>query len=122
MKVGIHLSLAPFQPLITWKGLTQELRHRHKAPNVHTTVVHPNWVKTPLVADYVDHLERNQGKLLTADGVGGAIVKQILACRGNQLILPPALKPASAIRGFPHWMQERTRDGVSSVGTGEQPK
>lgn len=104
------------------EGLTQELRHRHKAPNVHTTVVHPNWVKTPLVADYVDHLERNQGKLLTADGVGGAIVKQILACRGNQLILPPALKPASAIRGFPHWMQERTRDGVSSVGTGEQPK
>ncbi|EKG10576.1 Short-chain dehydrogenase/reductase SDR [Macrophomina phaseolina MS6] len=101
------------------EGLTQELRHRHNSPNVHTTVVHPNWVKTPLVADFVDHLERNQGKLLTAEDVGAAVADQVFACRGNQLFLPKPLKTASGIRAFPNWIQERARDGVSRVGIGE---
>ncbi|EOD45423.1 Short-chain dehydrogenase/reductase SDR [Neofusicoccum parvum] len=104
------------------EGLTQELRHRHNAPNVHTTVVHPNWTKTPLVADHADHLERNQGQLLTADFVGGSILKQIFGCRGDQLILPRTFKNLAGIRGWPHWLQERVRDGVGKIGTGDELK
>ncbi|KAF2087215.1 NAD(P)-binding protein [Saccharata proteae CBS 121410] len=97
------------------EGLTQELRHRHSAPDVHTTVVHPNWVKTPLVASALETLEKHQGPLLTADFVADEILKQIFACRGGQLILPTSMTGVSGIRGWPNWIQERLRDSIGGL-------
>ncbi|OJD38003.1 short-chain dehydrogenase reductase 2 [Diplodia corticola] len=101
------------------EGLTLELRHRHEAPDVHTTVVHPGWTRTALVADYAKDLERHQGPLMTPEYVGNAILDQIFACRGNQLILPKTFKFVSSIRGLPNWMQERARDDIGKVGMGK---
>ncbi|KAK8182089.1 hypothetical protein IWZ00DRAFT_519081 [Phyllosticta capitalensis] len=100
------------------EALTQELRHRHAAPHVHTTVVHPNWTRTPLVADHAAHIEKHQGPLLTPDVVAAGMVKQVLSCRGGQLFYPEFLSSVSGIRGFPHWLQERIRDGIGKLGTG----
>ncbi|OMP84276.1 Estradiol 17-beta-dehydrogenase 11 [Diplodia seriata] len=100
------------------EGLTLELRHRHKAPNVHTTVVHPGWTRTALVADHAKDIERHQGPLMTPEYVGNAIVDQIFACRGNQVILPKTFGFLSGIRGLPNWIQEKVRDDVGKAGMG----
>lgn len=72
--------------------------------------------------EYAEHLERKKGKLLTPEYVGGAILDQIFACRGNQLILPPSFKHIAGMRGWPHWLQERARDGVGKIGTKDELK
>jgi len=95
--------------------LNQEIKHRHKTPGILTTIVHPNWVSTPLVAEYEDRIRKSQGPLLKADDVGGAIVNQIVKCRGGQLIIPRAASRVSGIRGWPNWAQELLRDGIGRV-------
>jgi all-trans-retinol dehydrogenase (NAD+) len=32
------------------EGLTQELKHRHKCPQIQTSIVHPNWTKTAITS------------------------------------------------------------------------
>ena len=55
------------------------------------------------------------GKLLEADYVGDAILKQIFSARGAQLILPPTATWVSMIRAFPNWIQEGLRDGMGKL-------
>ncbi|KAH7120516.1 hypothetical protein EDB81DRAFT_914163 [Dactylonectria macrodidyma] len=94
------------------EGLTQELRHIHKAFAVRTSVVHPTWVRTPMIADLV-----KQGKLndttVTAEEVAEKVVSQILSGYGSQIIVPSGLGWTSMIRGLPGWIQEVLRDKVS---------
>ncbi|KAB2575682.1 Dehydrogenase RED2 [Lasiodiplodia theobromae] len=104
------------------EGLTQELRHRHGAPNVHTTVVHPSWTSTALIAHHAKELERHYGPLLTPASVGNSILEQIFACRGNQLILPKPHSFLSGFRGLPNWMQEKFRDNASKARMGDGTK
>lgn len=103
----------------SFTGLTQELRHRHGAPNVHTTVVHPSWTSTALIAHHAEELERHYGPLLTPASVGNSILEQIFACRGNQLILPKPHSFLSGFRGLPNWMQEKFRDNASKARMGD---
>jgi len=96
--------------------LNLEIKQKHKSPDVITTVVHPNWTRTPLTEQHRAHLEKNQGPLLTADEVAEAIVQQIWSCRGGQLILPKWVRPVSTIRSWPNWMQEALRDLMGREG------
>ncbi|KAK5636176.1 hypothetical protein RRF57_011888 [Xylaria bambusicola] len=99
------------------EALTSELKHCYGAPNVMTTVVHPNFVRTPLIENWADHLENSGVRMLTGEQVAEPIVRQILSRRAAQIIIPRSTIMISAIRGWPTWLQELIRDtlGRSSL-------
>lgn len=99
------------------ESLASEIKHFYKALNVLTTVVHPNFVRTPLVEDFMDRLEGSGVRLLTSDQIANEVVGQIQSKRGGQLIIPRSAAGISAIRGWPTWLQEVIRDAVGK-GTG----
>jgi hypothetical protein len=87
-----------------------EIKHIYKTPGVLNTVVHPSWVRTPLVGGYENHLEKTQGKLMKPEHIAAQIITQILSCRGGQLVMPKRLAIAARIRGESNWIQEIIRD------------
>lgn len=87
-----------------------ELKHIYKKPGVLATVVHPSWVRTPLVGGYESHLEKTQGKLMKPEHIAAKIVDQIISCRGGQLFMPSQLSIAATLRGQSNWIQELIRD------------
>ena len=95
------------------ESLAAEIKHQYKAPSVLTTVVHPNFVRTPLVADFSGRLENAGVRMMTADVVAKAVVKQITSKRGGQLIIPDSVTGVSGIRGWPTWLQEVIRDSIA---------
>lgn len=97
------------------QALTSELKHLYKSPNVLTTVVHPNFVKTPLVEDFMDRLEGNGVRLLTADQIAIEVVAQIKSRRGGQLIVPSSVSGVAGIGGWPAWIQELLRDTIGKT-------
>ncbi|KAG5659842.1 hypothetical protein HG530_010853 [Fusarium avenaceum] len=97
------------------ESLASEIKHFYKAPNVLTTVVHPNFVKTPLVEGFMDRLERGGVRLLTPDDIAREVVAQIKSRRGGQLIVPRSAAAISGIRGWPTWIQELIRDTIGKV-------
>lgn len=97
------------------KGLAQELKHRYSAADVHTTIVHPTWVRTPMLGPNAAIIEKSYGGLIEAEYVADSVVDQILLCRGAQLVLPSTLKLLSCIRAFPYWMQEILRDEPGQI-------
>ena len=68
-----------------------------------------------MVEKYADQLTSRQGPLLTPEGIGNAVLRQIFNCQGGQLILPRHLSGVSGIRGWPNWLQERLRDSLANV-------
>ncbi|KAI0487503.1 hypothetical protein F4859DRAFT_465234 [Xylaria cf. heliscus] len=101
------------------EALTCELKHCYKASNVLTTVVHPNFVRTPLIEDYVNHLEKSGVRMLMSEDVAEPIVAQLKSRRGGQLIIPASASAISGIRGWPTWLQELLRD---SLGRASAPR
>ncbi|CAK7229722.1 hypothetical protein SCUCBS95973_007324 [Sporothrix curviconia] len=106
--------------LAFYEGLIQELKHRYGAPNIRATVVHPHFVRTPLLGEVEQDTDANnrkrfQGDLLDARYVSTTIVEQVLAGKSGQLFFPPKFAVASILRGLPVWLQERVRDGLASV-------
>lgn len=95
--------------------LNVELRHKYKAPNVLTTSVHPNWVRTPLLAPFQGTLEAAGSAILEPEDVVEAIARQIFSCAGGQVILPTHLEMVSALRGFPNWLQEAVRSSLGEM-------
>lgn len=77
------------------------------------SIIHPLWVRTPLIEALVDQ-DGFPKKILLADDVAKSIVKIVLSGEGTQVLLPE-LNLASLVRGFPTWMQERTRDKQAKV-------
>lgn len=100
------------------EALTQELKHRYKCPQIKTSIVHPNWTKSAITSHPALQagLKRAGVSLLEAEDVAEAMVNQIIAAKGGQLILGPAI--ASKIRAFPLWVQELIRDSQANVVTG----
>ncbi|KAK2923097.1 Short-chain dehydrogenase/reductase SDR [Fusarium oxysporum f. sp. vasinfectum] len=96
------------------EGLAQELRHLYKAPRVRTSVVHPTWVMTPMIADLVAE-RKLKDTPVTPEDVADRIVNQVLSGFGSQIIVPPSLGWTSMIRGFPGWLQESLRDTVTII-------
>ncbi|KAJ3532308.1 hypothetical protein NM208_g7904 [Fusarium decemcellulare] len=94
------------------EGLTQEIRHVYKAPLVRTSVIHPTWVRTPMIADLVADGKLND-TTVAPEEVAGKVVEQILSGFGSQIIVPSGLGWTSLIRGLPGWLQEILRDKVS---------
>lgn len=106
------------------EGLTSELKIWYKAPGVKTTIVHPSWVRTPLIEETILQSQQNPQILedmLTPEEVADLIVRQIVKRRGAQLFIPSSAAPISWLKGLPNWAQEVVRDAfgrTSAVSSG----
>ncbi|KAH9864405.1 hypothetical protein J1614_010339 [Plenodomus biglobosus] len=100
------------------EGLTQELKHRYKCPEIKTTVVHPNFTKSAMTShpSLQAGLKSVGAKMLEPEDVASAMVNQIVAAKSGQLVLGPALSPK--VRALPLWLQEILRDSQANVVTG----
>jgi all-trans-retinol dehydrogenase (NAD+) len=101
------------------EGLTQELKHRYKCPQIKTTIVHPGWTRSAITSHPAIQagLKRVGASLLEPGDVADAIVKHILAAKSGQIVLGPGLAPK--IRALPVWLQELIRDTQSSIVNGD---
>lgn len=90
------------------EGLTAELATRYGAPRVRTVVVNQGYTRTALFTGY-----QNDSEFLVPtlhpETVADAIVRQILAGRSGQLILPSFGATLTALAAMPHWYQYRLR-------------
>ncbi|OQD80106.1 hypothetical protein PENANT_c039G02475 [Penicillium antarcticum] len=100
------------------EGLRQELRYWYNAPNVRTSVIHPMWVRTPMIKVLTDNERHFSQPIMTPQVVSAAICKQILNQRSGQVILPSSQSVASLVRAMPTWMQE----GVRALASGALKK
>lgn len=96
------------------ESLRQELKSWYNAPGVRTSVVHPMWVRTPMIKMLTDHESHFRQPIMTVEFVADAIAKQILSQNSGQVILPKSQSVASLVRAMPTWMQE----GVRSIASG----
>ncbi|TVY82348.1 Dehydrogenase [Lachnellula suecica] len=92
------------------EGLASELKNRYNAPNVKTTIVHPGWIRTPLIEALTTHPDFHD-EVLEPPEVTNAIINQVLSGKSAQLILPKKLTPLAGLRGWPMWMQLVVRNG-----------
>ncbi|KAJ4984615.1 hypothetical protein SVAN01_09871 [Stagonosporopsis vannaccii] len=101
------------------EGLTQELKHRYKCPQVRTTIVHPGWTKSAITAHEAIQagLSRAGASLLEPEYVADAMVKQIKAAKSGQVVLGPSV--LTKFRAFPLWLQEIIRDSQANVVSGD---
>lgn len=95
--------------------LACELKTVYAAPGVVTTVVHPSFVRTPLVRDWEKILERGPG-LLTIDSVARPVLQQVFSGTGAQIVVPGSLALVRGIRGWPSWVQEIVRGRIAQGG------
>lgn len=96
--------------LAVHEGLTQELRHDYRADKVRTSVVHPLWVSTTLLAAF-ENRKQFKALKLNPGTVSDAIVRQILSGRGAQVILPHRYSPVvGSLRALPNWLQDTVRN------------
>ncbi|KAF5025489.1 hypothetical protein F66182_2394 [Fusarium sp. NRRL 66182] len=112
LTTGADYSATKAGALSFHETLASEIKHIYKSPNILTTVVHPNFVRTPLVEGFADRLERSGVQFLTADQVANEVVAQIQSRQGGQLIIPQSASSISGIRGWPAWLQEVLRDTI----------
>ncbi|RDL41789.1 putative estradiol 17-beta-dehydrogenase 11 [Venustampulla echinocandica] len=94
------------------EGLSSELRARYKAPNVRTTIVHPSWIRTPLIETLYTYPAWNS-PLLEPEVVSGAIVKQVLSGKSGSIILPKGAGVVRFLRAFPGWFQMAARNRLA---------
>ncbi|CAD0095282.1 unnamed protein product [Aureobasidium mustum] len=89
------------------EGLSTELRTIHRCPEIKTTVVHPFFADTPIIAAGKAELQKAGAKILDPQDVSDAVVDQILNARSGQILLSNGFGPAlRAFRGLPWWLQE----------------
>ncbi|CAG8981816.1 hypothetical protein HYALB_00013845 [Hymenoscyphus albidus] len=106
---NVDYSCSKVAVLAFHEGLRQELDHRYNARLVRTSIIHPFWVRTPLVAP-LEKLSKDFPKvILNAQDVADKIVAQVASGYGGQIVMPRQLAIASILRGLPTWMQERVR-------------
>jgi all-trans-retinol dehydrogenase (NAD+) len=99
------------------EGLTQELKHRYKAPQIKTTIVYPNWTRTRMITSLENGIKAAFAPIVEPDVVAKAMVEQIIAARSGQVILGPRL--TASIRAMPIWLQEVIRDRVANIVTSD---
>ncbi|KAE8135655.1 hypothetical protein BDV38DRAFT_272674 [Aspergillus pseudotamarii] len=111
---NISYSCTKAAALSLHEGLTQELRHRYMAEKVRTSIIHPTWVRTPLIGKQVESGQW-KSRTIEADSVADAVVSHILRWESGQLFLPATYSVVSLLRSFPSWLQESVRNSQSEV-------
>lgn len=97
--------------------LGAELRQFYRSDNVLTSVVHPNFVRTPFL-DSVDGIGKMSIPMLTPEQVSDRVVAQIFSRRGGEVVVPKSQEMVTAIRSWPHWFQVLIRDSMGKEAAG----
>jgi len=111
---NVDYSCTKASTLAFHEGLASELKHRYNAPNVKTTIVHPTWVRTPLIESLTSN-PAFKDRVIEAEYVATAIVNQVMLGKSAQLVLPPNIGFLTTIRGWPSWLQEGIRNKIGPV-------
>lgn len=100
------------------EGLTTELKHRYKCPQILTSIIHPNWTKSAITSHEAisEGLKKAGAKLWETEDVAEVIVNQIVSVKSGQIVLGPSM--SSKIRALPLWFQEVVRDSQARIVTG----
>ncbi|KAK3635526.1 hypothetical protein LTR56_014693 [Elasticomyces elasticus] len=88
------------------EGLQQECRAIYNAPEIKFTIVHPTFAATPIIKAHEEQLRKDGARILAPEVVSDAVVKQILSCKGKQLIVAGDMGWIAGVRGFPQWLQQ----------------
>lgn len=74
--------------------------------NIRTTIVHPYWHSTGIVAPYEKELKSRGLRLDPAVNVSNAVVRQVLSDRSGQLVIPEGQEHSKHIRSVPVWIRD----------------
>lgn len=72
------------------------------------------YARTPLISSFESALDTMKTPVLTAADVADSVVAQVLGGTSGQIYVPKNMSFLSGLRGWPHWMQELMRDGLSN--------
>ncbi|KAK2812639.1 hypothetical protein FQN50_001285 [Emmonsiellopsis sp. PD_5] len=96
------------------ESMALELKYRHNAPKVRTSMAVLGFTRTPLFKG-----ETNQSKfvfpLLHVDTVGDAIVDILYSGRSRTIFLPGIFGYLAGLRGAPDWFQNLIRAGSEAL-------
>ncbi|KAK6518916.1 hypothetical protein TWF281_003606 [Arthrobotrys megalospora] len=108
--------------LAYYETLRQELRHVYKAPKVRTSIVHPTWMRTNIVAfESVEKSGEVRVKKRLFYGVEKSAkiaVQKVLSGYGGRVIVPDVwqMRAMIGLRTWSIWAQELVRDYVRVIG------
>jgi all-trans-retinol dehydrogenase (NAD+) len=111
---NVDYSCTKASALAFHEGLTCELKATYGADKIRTTVVHPSWVRTPLIQKLTQH-PKWKSPTMEPEIVVDAVVGQILSGRSGHIILPTWLTFVSGIRGIPLWLQYSLRNQTAKL-------
>ncbi|KAI9157985.1 Dehydrogenase RED2 [Paramyrothecium foliicola] len=74
--------------------------------NVLTTIVHPSYVRTPMINHLIKNVARAGFSVLYPKEVATEVVKQIKRRQGGMLVLPLFVSIIATLRTWPYWMQQ----------------
>ncbi|KAL2871278.1 hydroxysteroid 17-beta dehydrogenase 11 [Aspergillus lucknowensis] len=89
----VDYSCSKASALAFHEGLSQELSMWYNAPSVRTSIIHPSWVRTPMINTLTSAGDKFTQPILTPVEVADAI------------ILPSYQLPMSFLRALPLWIQ-----------------
>ncbi|KAJ0417625.1 hypothetical protein BJY00DRAFT_303341 [Aspergillus carlsbadensis] len=95
------------------ESLTQEIRHWYGAKRVRTSVIHPNFVQTPMTNFLFKEGLLSREPLITTKQVAQAVVKQLVGGNSGRVVVPSSRGILAMIRTLPGWMQEKLLDQAS---------
>ncbi|KAL3429162.1 hypothetical protein BDV09DRAFT_190367 [Aspergillus tetrazonus] len=95
------------------ESLTQEIKHWYGSERVRTSIIHPLWVQTPMISALVARRAQFRQPIMSPEKVSQAVIKQLVNSNGGQVVVPASYGFAALLRGFPNWLQERSRDRES---------
>lgn len=111
---NVDYSCTKASALAFHEGLTSELKATYGADKVRATVVHPWWVRTPMIGELSQRYKWKE-PMMEPETVVDAVVAQLLSGRSGHLILPSWLSFVSGIRGFPLWLQYSLRNRTANL-------
>ncbi|KFZ02928.1 hypothetical protein V502_11379 [Pseudogymnoascus sp. VKM F-4520 (FW-2644)] len=111
---NVDYSCSKAGALAMHEGLAQELRHAYNAKKVRTSIVHPTYIRTPLI-DKVHGQGKFKPLLLEPEPVVETILNHILSGNSGQIFLPGRYSVGAALRGWPSWLQEAVRSTQQNV-------
>jgi hypothetical protein len=79
-------------------------------PCPYYSIIHPIWVRTPLIQTISDAGKLFPQIVLEVEDVATTIVRHVLSGNSGQVCLPPKLGIYALIRAFPNWLQELARN------------
>ncbi|KAF2464415.1 NAD(P)-binding protein [Lindgomyces ingoldianus] len=87
------------------EGLGQELRSRYNARRVRTSIVYPDFVRTPLVEALTSKVSQFPLKIAEPSEIADEAVAAILSTYGHSIVLPRSMEYLALLRGLPLWIQ-----------------